>query len=64
MAFGSIKRRVDFAADSSDLQISKMNSFEFNVVMKNNRLMFFVFIKLIISKGNMPLELKGISKRH
>ena len=64
MASGSIKRRVDFAADSSDLQISKMNSFEFNVMMKNNRLMFFVFIKLIISKGNMPLELKGISKRH
>jgi hypothetical protein len=41
MAFGGVKRSVDCAADSSDLQISKMNSFVFRTVMENDKFMFF-----------------------
>jgi hypothetical protein len=53
MASGGVKRNADSAADASDLQISKMNSFVFSTMMKNDRFIFFV---LIISKGNMPSE--------
>jgi hypothetical protein len=34
MASGSVKHSVDCAADSSDLQISKMNSFVFSAGQK------------------------------
>jgi hypothetical protein len=40
MASVSVKRSVDCAADSRDLQISKMNSFEFSEVSRNKRFMF------------------------
>jgi hypothetical protein len=44
MVTGSVKRSVDYAADSSDLQISKMlNSFVFDAL-------------IIILKGNMLYE--------
>jgi hypothetical protein len=42
MASGSVKRIVNCAADSSDLQIFKMNSFVFGAVMKNDSFMFFI----------------------
>jgi hypothetical protein len=40
MASVSVKRSVDCAADSSDLQISKMNSFVFGAVTKKDRFIF------------------------
>jgi hypothetical protein len=40
MASSSVRSSVDCAADSSDLKISKINSFVFGAVMKNNRFMF------------------------
>jgi hypothetical protein len=43
MASGSVKRySVNGAADSSDLHISKMKSFVFGEVMKNDGFMFFI----------------------
>jgi hypothetical protein len=42
MASGSVKRSVDSAADSSDLQIFKMNSSVFGAVMINDTFMFLI----------------------
>jgi hypothetical protein len=42
MASGSVKRSVDCSADFSDLQISKMNSFVFSAVTKNDGFLFFI----------------------
>jgi hypothetical protein len=50
MAPVSVERSVDCAADSSDIQISKMNCFVFSAVTKTEIHIFY----LIISKGNMP----------
>jgi hypothetical protein len=41
MASGSVKRGVNCAVDSSDLQISKMSSFVFGAVMKTTDSCFF-----------------------
>jgi hypothetical protein len=49
MASSSVKRNVDCTADSSDLQISKINIFVFGAVMKTTDSWFL----LIILKGNM-----------
>jgi hypothetical protein len=43
MASGSVKRSVNCAADFSYLQISKMNSFVFCVVIKNDKRQIHVF---------------------
>jgi hypothetical protein len=56
MASGSVKGRVNCAADSSDLQISKMNSFVFNVVMKNNRCFCFYKINYLEGKHAFRAE--------
>jgi hypothetical protein len=42
MASGSVKRSVNCAAESRDLQTSKTNSFVFSAVSKNDRLMFLI----------------------
>jgi hypothetical protein len=44
MVSSSLKRNVDYAADSSDLQIFKMNSFVFGAAIKTNRFMFIFLI--------------------
>jgi hypothetical protein len=42
MASGTVKRSVDCAADSSNQEIFKMDSFVFSAVTKNNIFIFFI----------------------
>jgi hypothetical protein len=50
MAYGSVKRSVDCAADYSKLQLSKMNSF---IIQYSDKKRQIHVLDLIISKRNM-----------